>query len=348
MAGRIAAPLLLLLALACAPATTPTGRTGTTAAPPAPGPTEAPSTPLQKLTVAIVAPTETMVIPWIAKETGIFVRQGFDAEVLLVTGTPRLVQSLIAGDFDYAIVGVTALMRARMQGAEPVILAATANHSTQTVMVHPQAGIQQLTDLRGRTVGVSQYGSEADTFLRIALSRVGLSADDVALLQTGGHPQTLAALVSGNLDAGVLGGAVAVAAQQAGMLKLADGRELNVLAPAGTLATTRRLIERDRDAVRRFMRAYVEGIHYFKTQRDEAIRIMQQHMGDLPADVISLLYDMVRDVYQPLPLPSEEAIQAVLDRETDPQARAFKPSDFLDVSFLREIEQSDWFAMLYR
>jgi NitT/TauT family transport system substrate-binding protein len=345
--------MLLVLALSCQSSASTLNRPGAepsaaqagsqAAAPVAAQPPRA----LQKITVAFVAPSEQFAIPWVAQETGIFAKHGFDADVPLVTGSPRLTQSLIAGDFDYALAGATALMRARMQGADPVILAATSNYSSQMLLVNPAAGIQRVSDLRGRTVGVAQYGSEADTFLRIALAKTGIAAEDVQILQTGGHPQTLAAMLSGNLDVGVLGSAIALAAEQAGMVRLADGQQLNVLAPTGTLATTRRYIERDRESVVRFMRAYVEAVHYFKTQRDETIKILQKYLIDLPESEVALVYDAIRDEYQPLPAPSEEAIEAVLERETDPAAKSLAPSDFIDLSILREIEQSGFLKTLY-
>jgi ABC-type nitrate/sulfonate/bicarbonate transport system substrate-binding protein len=351
MAPRVLALVvsgMMLLALGCQPAgrgaDPPAARGAAPAAPAA----AATSRPLQKVTVAFVAPSETMAIPWIAQETGIFARHGFDADIPLVTGSPRLAQSLIAGDFDYALVGATALIRARIQGADPVILAATTNYSTQKLLVHPAAGIPRLADVRGRTIGVSQYGSEADTFLRIVLAKTGIAAEDVQILQTGGHPQTLAAMLSGNLEAGVLGSAIALAAEQAGMIRLADPRQLDVLSPTGTLAATRRTIERDRESVVRFLRAYVEGVHFFKTQRDETIRILQKNLVDLPESEVALVWEAARDEYQPLPAPSEEAIQAVLERETDPAAKSFQPADFIDLSLLREVDESGFIRALYQ
>jgi ABC-type nitrate/sulfonate/bicarbonate transport system substrate-binding protein len=340
----------LFAAAACSggapsPAQPPAAAAGPPAAA-SPAPAGAP--PLQKIVVAFVSPSETMAIPWIARETGLFARYGFDADVPLVTGSPRLVQSLIAGDFDYAIPGVTALIRARVQGADPLILAATTAYSTQQLVVNPQADIPSLAALRGRTVGITQYGSEGDTFLRIVLNRVGLTPADVSILQMGGTPQVAAAMTSGNLEAGVLGGAPALAAQQAGARKLASGAELQVLSPSGVVGTTRRYVDRDPAAVQRFMRAYVEGIHFFKTRRDESIQIMQQYMGGETDADIALLYESVRDLYQPLPVPSEEGIQAVLDRETDLDTRGFKPSDFVDTSFLRTLDESGFVSGLYR
>src|SRR3972149_10557648 len=161
----------------------------------------------EKIRVAFVSPSPTQSPPWIAKETGLFAKQGLDAEIILLPGSPRLVQTLIAGDVDYAIVGATATMRARMRGADVVILAATTNVSTQKLLVSRKSGIRRLEDLKGRVVGVSQYGSEADAFARIAVNKAGFKPDkDVAIIQLGGHPQVAAALVAGKIEAGGIGG----------------------------------------------------------------------------------------------------------------------------------------------
>jgi ABC-type nitrate/sulfonate/bicarbonate transport system substrate-binding protein len=323
---------IALLALACQ-------------APPAPRAAEpladaASPAPLTRLRVAIVSPNESFSITWVGRDSGIFLRHGFDVEIPVVTGSPRLVQSLIAGDFEYAMMGSTALLRARLQGADPLILATSANVANHNVMVRPDTGIRQLADLKGRVVGVSQIGSEADTFLRLALGSTGLTADDVSIIQTGGSPQTVAAMLSGNLDVGVFAGANVVRAQQTGISILASSRELNVPALNGLLATTQRYIDRDRNSVARFMRAWVEAVHYFKTDRAGTLRILQANLAELDQDELAYLYDEMNEYLAPLPLPSEAAIQAMLDREEDPQARNHRPSEFVDTSFLREIEQS--------
>jgi ABC-type nitrate/sulfonate/bicarbonate transport system substrate-binding protein len=303
---------------------------------------------LEKVTVAIVSPSEVFGVPWIGQATGIFVKHGFDVDVPLVTGSPRLVQSLIAGDFDYVMPGVSALVRARLQGADPVILATTTDYSNQNLVVHPRSGIHALPELRGKTVGVSQIGSDADTFLNIVLDKVGLKPDDVTVFQTGGHPQTLAALVSGNLDAGVLGGSNVLVAEQVGATKMASAREYGVYGASGALATTRSYLQRDRDKALRFMRAWVEAVHFYKTNREESLRILQERMSDLPMDQLAYLYDDAMQSLQPVPAPSEEGLQFVIDREDDPRAKSLKASELLDLSFLQEIQRSGFVDALYR
>ena len=306
---------------------------------------------LQKIVVAYVSPSDSMIIPGIARDSGIFAKYGFDADVVLVTGSPRVVQSLIGGSFDYAIPGGTPLLRARVQGADTVILSTITDYSTQRVMVHPRSGIQSVEQLKGKKVGVTQYGSEGDAFLRLVLQRAGLKPDiDVQIIQTGGSGLTVTSLVAGKIDAGAMGGSVTsvLASRKTGAKTLITAQELNVLAPSGVLATTRRKIARSRDEVRRFIQAYVEAIHFLKNNREAAIRIMQKYMGGLPMDIVSQLYDDARDEFPPLPLAREEAIQAVLDRDADPKTRSLKAKDFIDMSFLRELEERGFVTALYQ
>ena len=225
--------------------------------------------PLQKIVVAYVSPSDSMIIPGIARDSGILAKYGFDADVVLVTGSPRVVQSLIGGSFDYAIPGGTPLLRARVQGADTVILSTITDYSTQQIMVHPRSGIQSVEQLKGKKVGVTQYGSEGDAFLRLVLQRAGLKPDiDVQIIQTGGSGLTVTSLVAGKIDAGAMGGSVTsvLASRKTGAKTLITAQELNVLAPSGVLATTRRKIARSRDEVRRFIQAYVEANPFPKKQ----------------------------------------------------------------------------------
>ena len=119
---------------------------------------------MRKLTIAIVSPNEAMATPWVGQDSGIFARHGFDAEVLVVGGSPRVTQSLIAGDFDYAIAGASSLIRARIQGADPTILA-TANNTAGSfkLLVVPSSGV------RGDRRFAPRCGRACDA--RIALCR---------------------------------------------------------------------------------------------------------------------------------------------------------------------------------
>jgi NitT/TauT family transport system substrate-binding protein len=302
-----------------------------------------------KVRLAFVSPSVALSLPWVAKELGILAKHDLAAEILLITGSPRLVQSLIAGDVDLAFAGVTALMRARLRGAEVAILGASANHSSQKLLVSRNSRVRRLEDLKGSTIGVSQYGSEADTFTRNALASAGVRPDrDVTILQLGGHPQVAAAMAAGKLEVGALGGLAALTAERAGARLLASAMALKILSPSGTFATTRALIQRRRSVVERLTRSFVEAIHFLKTNRAGSVALMQKYMGGLSAEEAAYLYDEQVDLLERLPAPNDRALQAVLDRENDAKLKSMSPADFVDASFFRDIERSGLIEQLYR
>ena len=303
----------------------------------------------EKIRVAFVSPTPVFAPVWVAKDTGIFAKHGLDADVILLTGSPRLVQTLIAGDLDFAVVGLTAVMRARMQGAELAVLATTTNVSVMKLLVGRQSGVRRLEDLKGNVMGVSQYGSEADAFARIVIAMAGLKPDkDVPIIQMGGHPQVAAALAAGKLETGVLGGLALLTAKKSGATVLADGVKLNTISMAGTLAVSRRTIQRSRDTVTRFMRAFVEAFRYLKSNREGSIPILQKYMGGIDAEQARFVYDEYVGLYDDFPVPREKGFQAALDNETDPKAKNLKPADFVDLSFLNEIDRSGQVEKIYK
>ena len=311
--------------------------------------THGPVRAADKLRVAYVAPSVSLSLPWLAKESGILAKHDLAAEILLITGSPRLVQSLIAGDVDVVFAGVTALTRARVAGADVAILGAAANLSSQKLLVGRNSKIRRLEEMKGATLGVSQYGSEADTFARNALARAGLRPDkDVTILQLGGHPQVAAAMVAGKIEVGALAGLPALTVERSGGRLLSSAVELKILSPSGTFATTRGYIQRKRTVVERLTRSFVEVIHFLKTNRTGSITMLQKYFGGLSAEESAYLYDEQADLLERLPAPNDKALQAVLERESDAKLKTMTPADFIDASFFREIEKSGLIEQLYR
>lgn len=241
------------------------------------------------------------------------------------------------------------MTRARVRGADVAILGASANLSGQKLMVSRNSKIRRLEEVKGATIGVSQYGSEADTFARNALAKVGLRPDkDVTILQLGGHPQVAAALAVGKLEAGILGGLATLTAERSGARFITSAADLKILSPSGTFATTRGYIQRKRSVVERLTRSFVEAIHYLKTNRSGSIALLQKYLGGLNADEAGYLYDEQVELLERLPGPNEKALAAVLEREPDPKVKSFAIADFIDGSFFREIEKSGYVEQLYR
>src|SRR5919109_2814007 len=107
----------------------------------------------EKLMLAHVAINPSQGMLHVAKDSGILAKYGFTAEVVLIPGTPRTIQALIAGDLDYVAAGAPASLRARAQGADVVVLSALANFSSQRVFVKADSKLSGVKDLKGKIIG---------------------------------------------------------------------------------------------------------------------------------------------------------------------------------------------------
>jgi len=302
----------------------------------------------QKLMLAHVAinPSQGMLL--LAKDSGILAKYGFSAEVLLIPGTPRTIQALVAGDLDYVTAGAPASLRARAQGADVVVLSTLANSSSQRVFVRPDSTLTSFKDLKGKIVGVTQFGSGGDTFLRGALKKYGIKESDVTILQMGGTPGVAQGLESGRIEVGVLGdsGMLLVFRGRAKPLKGASAREMGFRGSDAPLTTTERKIKADRGAVVRFMQAYLETVHYFQTNKTGTARILQKYMRGVSADEITQWCDELRPIIKPAPYADEEALRAEMDMMGAPNQPL--PAGYINNSILDEIKKSGFIDKLYK
>jgi NitT/TauT family transport system substrate-binding protein len=136
--------------------------------------------------------------------------------------------------------------------------------------------IKEPKDLKGRKVGISRLGGVSDAAIRFALDRWRLVPDkDVAILQVGGELEELLALQNGAVDAAVLSEPIATVALRSGSSLLFDLSTLRFLTRCTALAQGEAFLRQSRDTVVRFMKAYLEGIFLFKTNKELALNVLK-------------------------------------------------------------------------
>jgi ABC-type nitrate/sulfonate/bicarbonate transport system substrate-binding protein len=301
----------------------------------------------QKLMLAHVAINPSQGMLHLAKDSGILAKYGFSADVLLIPGTPRTIQALIAGDLDYVKAGAPASLRARAQGADVVILSTLANSSAQRVFVRPDSTLSGFKDLKGKIIGVTQYGSGGDTFLRGALRKQGIKESEVTILQMGGTPGVAQGLESGRIEVGVLGdsGLLLVFRGRAKPLKGASAREMGFRGVDAPLTTTDRKIKTDRAGAVRFMQAYLETIHFFQTNKAGTARILQKYMRGVSEEHITMWSDDLRAVIRQVPYADEDSLRTELEMMNIPGGQI--PAGYINNSILDEIRKSGFIDKLY-
>jgi ABC-type nitrate/sulfonate/bicarbonate transport system substrate-binding protein len=302
----------------------------------------------EKLTLAHVAINPSQGMLHLAKDSGMLAKYGFTADVILIPGTPRTIQALIAGDLDYVAAGAPASLRARAQGADVVILSTLANVSAQRVFIRPDSKLNSFAELKGKTIGVTQFGSGGDTFLRAGLRKTGIKESEVTILQMGGTPGVAQGLESGRIEIGVLGdsGLLLVFRGRAKPLKGGSAKELGLRGVDAPLTTTERKLKTDRAGVLRFMQAYLETVRFFQTNKAGTSRILAKYMGGVSEADITLWCDELRANLKPIPYADEEALRSELEMITPPLLQI--PAGYINNSIIDELKKSGFIDKVFK
>jgi len=303
---------------------------------------------LQKLRVAYAAITAAFSIPWVAKEAGIFQRHGLDVEVVYIASGSRAVQTLIAGGVDVAAFGGSAVIDAKLAGADTVYVAIPVNRVIVFTVTAPQ--IQRVEELRGKIIGATRIGTVTDFFTRYFLRQAGLVPDrDVIIRQTGGLPETLAALKAGQIHAGTFGFPAVLHARAAGFRVLVDYSTLGFRYPLSSVGVTQSMLRTQEPAIRRFLEAYIEGIHRFRTDPAFAMTVIGKYTQTTDRKILEETQKVYASAFERVPYPDPEDLKLALTQvsENNPRARGADPQDFIEPRLIRDIEASGFIKRLY-
>src|SRR5262245_38184479 len=143
-------------------------------------------------------------MPWIAEEAGLFRRYDLEFPLVYIGSSPLATAAMLGGDGELLMDGGLGIVRAYVQGnTELICIGGQKNILTQSILAKPP--IKRLEDLRGKKVGVTRIGATTHYFATQAFRKVGMEAGrDYTMIQTGGAPEMLAALITGAIEAGTL------------------------------------------------------------------------------------------------------------------------------------------------
>ena len=307
-------------------------------------------TPLEKIRLAYSAIGGSQASFWVPYEAGIFRKHGLDAELLYVAGGGRAGQVVQAGEVPIGVFTGGAVINANLAGGDLVVIASSMNVMTFVVMARPE--IRRPEDLKGKRIGVSRFGSATDFGLRYVEEQWPVKRQrDFTVMQMGGVTDVYHALRAGTLDAAVINAELAILGRRDGFRELADVSKLGVNFPTSSVVTTRSFIKRNENTVRKFIRGFVEGVHYAKTHRGPTIKIMQKYLRNSDPAMFDELYELyiARNIPR-IPRPSPESLKTVMEQmvETDPRVANLKPEQFIDARFFQELEKEGFIQKLWK
>jgi len=305
------------------------------------------SSALKKIQVGVPAVSMGNIIIFFTKETRIFDKHGLDAEPVVMSGSGIASRALIAGSVTISPITTPAVMSAVLAGSDMVILAHTMPGVIQSLMVRPD--IKRAEDLKGKTIGVTTFGSLGDFLVRYLAKQKGLNPDkDFALRQIGADPERFIALRQGSIQAATLSHPSFILAQRAGFQVLWDFFK-DVEYPWSEIATTRTLVKQDRDLVMRYMRAHIEGIARFKQEPELAKRVIKKMLRLDDEPLAQESWDLFAKHRIAAPYPNIKGMKTSYEyvAQSRPDVWKHKPEEFVDSSFVEELDKSGFIKKLY-
>lgn len=307
---------------------------------------------LNHLTISYPSISGAQAVLWVAKEDGIFYKNGLDVDLVYITGGPRSMAALLSGQLQIIGTGGNSLVAANLKGAKDAVIIATT-YNTLVFSLMTRADLKEPRELRGKSLGVTGLGSLSDFTLRTLLRKWGLDPTrDVIVRPMGGYPEMLASMRSGMIDGAVFSPPSNVKAQALGFREFIDAGSMGIEYAATCYATTRRFIREHRETVAQFTRSLVEGIHRFKTDKAGSFKIMQQYTKTGDREILEETYRAYALRYLPrAPYPALNGVKTILESFADtilPEAKGAGPEAFVDGSFVQELEKNGSIARLYQ
>ena len=287
---------------------------------------------------------------YVTKKIGAFKRNGLDVDFLLLQGGSQALQVLLSGDIKLISGGGgTAAQRARFKGAGNLLVATYT--PTMPYSLYVNAKIQDAKRLKGAKIAISRFGSSSDFAARFMVARLGLDpSKDVTILQIGNQRERMSALLSGSVDGSVVDAPNTLIARQQGFVELADASKLGLTYPHNNIASTDRFIREEPQTVFSFLRAFVEGIAYYRTHKAESMQMIKEFLRVSDNAIAEEAYEYYSRITPAKPYPNAEGVRGVLEEIalTEPAIKNAKIEQFVDASFIAKLDQSGFIDGLYK
>lgn len=288
-------------------------------------------------------------MPWMAQEAGLFKKYNIDHELVFIASSGIVTAALLGGDADMTVTGGIGNVIAYVRGSTDVAFTGgVKNTMTQTLVAG--GNIKKPEDLKGKRIGVSRIGGNSHYFTIQALRRYNMEPNrDFSFLQTGGDPETLAALLSGGIEVANLTPPTDSQAIARGYHYVVYGPDLKIPYAATAFVTKRSLLTKRGQVVGQYMRAMAETARIMHTDKEFVYKVLGKYLRITDRNVLDSAYNAEIKVLEPRLVIKNEALQAILDEvaQTDPRAKKVKPQELIDSRYLDEMEKSGFFDQVW-
>ena len=286
---------------------------------------------------------------WVAQEGRIFEKYDIESRLVLIASGSLMVQAMLGGDLPVAGAAGSAAVDASLGGADVVMFGSMVKVPAFYIMALPE--IKTIDDLRGKSVGVTRFGSSTDFTMRYILRKQGLEPGrDVTLIQTGDLFAAAAMLRTRAIVAAPFSSPANLRAEEAGAKVLMNMGKAGVYFPHDAFMARRSFINTNEDLTRRFLKAYGEGVYRLFTDRELSRRAIANYGRAIDAKTNDAVYQYAVDYVDKIPYNTREGVQEVLNQiaPRNPKAKTAKPEEFYDDRFVKELDSQGFYKQLWK
>src|SRR5574341_29871 len=286
-----------------------------------------------------------MMVTW---KAGLFRKHGLDIDrPRLMGGAKNVVRGLMAGEIQFGNLAAPAPLRANLRDEADVVFL-TGGINQQFVVGRP--GLNHRQELAGKKIGTVADGGIGDALVKFVIAKLaaagipGLKEEPIP----SGAEAELKALLEAKVDAVVGTPPECIAAIRHGCKYLVDFAEYGLNYALGGIAGRRAYIEKNPEITRKFVKAYIEGMHRYLTDREFAVDVQADYSGIADRTIAEETYDLTQPGMPRAPYPVVAALQTLLDFMAHelPEARGADAKRFIDDRFIRELEENGFIAAL--
>jgi NitT/TauT family transport system substrate-binding protein len=283
---------------------------------------------------------------WVAREAGLFEKNGLRTDVAYIRSGSTMSQALVAGEIQLAQTGGPAALAAGVAGFDVTLVAVALNTTPIVIMGH----VAKMEELKGKAIGITRFGSNTDMSARYAIRKFGLQPEkDVALVQLEDYPGIMGGMQSGRIAAGALADPFTDHAKKLGYKEIADIAALGLEFPFVSIVAKKSYLREHADVAQRFVRAYAEAIAVYKNNRELATKVTSKYTGIKDPAILSSTIDFYAPKLARIPYPTIGGIRFILEQiaARDPKAKNVNPESFMDTRFVKQLEESGFIQKLY-
>lgn len=275
---------------------------------------------------------------WVAKESGIFERNGLDVDLQYIASSNAFA-ALLAGQVQATSGGGSEVVSGVANGADVIVVANLVPF--YPYFMESPADIKSPQDLKGKSIAITNPGATFDVASRIALKKAGLDPDkDIQWIKTGSVVNVQSALLSGQVQGGLAQVPDTLRLESSGLHPVIDMSTLNAPAAGTVISLQRAYVNQNRDVPQRIVDSVLQAVAYEKQNRDFTVGVLKQYLNSTDQAGMEATYDyVIAKVTPTAPAPDQFSDGVTLLSAQNPKVKDVDLGKVLDASYFQDAQK---------